>query len=110
MMMLVKKSASATCVLIAGVAYEDGFLLHAAKEVMLAWLCSDFQSLIEGAGFDTPMMSLCSCWTWIDCVAVVDASADGEALDDLDAHDCCVDLVEGVFLVSLVLGLNERTN
>lgn len=35
---------------------------------------------------NSPMASLCSCWTRINRVSVVDATADGESLNDLDTH------------------------
>jgi hypothetical protein len=80
--MLLVKSSSATCMPLACVADENCLLLDAVREDVSKSSCIPR----SGYGHNSPVMSLCSCWTRVYCMAVVYASTDGEALDDLDTH------------------------
>jgi hypothetical protein len=103
---LIHGDSFAAAMAIACVAYEDCLLLDATDIdiTLVSRILSDrrrrsccfFRSI-----FNLPVATLCPRRTRIDGVAVVDALADGEALDDLDAHYEC----EAGMLLSLGLFL-----
>ena len=72
---------------IASIAHEDGFLLDAKPHQH--HFCQQSALRLHDSIIHLPMATLCSRGTRIDRVAVVDALADGEALEDLDAHCRC---------------------
>jgi hypothetical protein len=91
MMVLMNDNSLTPAMAIACVAYEDGLFLD-AEDIDITPV-SRVLSDLEGEDtlpcvrqFHLPVAALCPRRTRIDRVAVVDALADGEALDDLDAH------------------------
>jgi hypothetical protein len=76
-----KEMRSAARVLVTCVSDEDGLFLHAES----VWISVErvLAFVLAARRFFSPVISLCSCWTWIDGVAIVYAPANREAFDNL---------------------------
>lgn len=93
-LMLVDDDSFAPAMSIARVAYEDCLLLDTncteknfVSDILLLHRRRLFVFL--RSTIHLPMATLGPSWTWIDRVLVINAPADGKALDDLNAHGRC---------------------
>lgn len=67
---------SAARVLVTCVSDEDGLLLHAVGSPVSVVVQGNAVRCMDSPFLVSPVVALCSCWAWIDGVAVVDATAD----------------------------------